>query len=527
MEDKNAFWFGYNYLVRCPLNQYGLPQYNIECGNFDPTTFSLADRLFRAGGFNATTITSYLDVVIHEKPGSYEACGHSYTSEGEADHTLDPINPEVLTPWQASYGFTASVQGIEEPNALYTLIIVDGGFFFLHGVYVDIPGNNFDIKFGKPISEYGGPSYNKDDPPNPYVFLLFRQESFFEAFDQLPGIWVRFFQQQTEYGPQIASLFKLLDFANDLKLVGPVAVNWLMSRTDPYAAQSLLESRIANICPMFVEQAAREYGLARIPDDAKFSVSVFMAHESVGRNFSVCCNNYAYEDQTYYLDPIGDGFLAPFDFKDPPAIKLVKMKLVPLPTDFIGEYYTLLQFIWAPNFAEISSPERPFMKWMVTNIPFGRVDMGNTVLPYFAPVLTTLTVRPQTMLYKQTKRVRINPFQYTPDCTDAAALDRCLFEMDRFVEENELELVGANWFTSSASGDASIALVAMDILGLSEADACAYVGVSGPCGATDAPITVAPITDAPTPAAVDEDSDKSRKFDDGHSSGSGKGRRRP
>ncbi|XP_072033604.1 uncharacterized protein [Amphiura filiformis] len=299
-----------------------------------------------------------------------------------------------------------------------------------------------------------------------------------------------------------------------------------MSRTDPYAAQFHLENRIVNICPMYDEQAAREYGLIHIPDDAQFSVSLFMAYESVGRNFSVCCNNYTYMNQTYHLDPIGDGYLAPFNFKDPPTVKLMKKKLIPLPTDFIGELYTLLKIDVIPD-PHVATPEKPFIFWMVTNIPLGRVAMGNTVIPYMGAVPFTETIRPQFMLYKQGKRRRlqINPFLYTPECADIGYRERCLFELDRFVEENKLELVGANWFTTTA--DASMALVAMDILGLSEADACASTGVSGfsiPCGATDAPITDAPTPDEPATIIEEE---KSRRFDDEHSSGSGKGRRRP
>ena len=72
MQDPAAFWFGFEYLYRCPV-----PDNSIECQNFLKYPTSLAQRLFPIGNdissldgvFNASTITSYLDIVIHEKPG--------------------------------------------------------------------------------------------------------------------------------------------------------------------------------------------------------------------------------------------------------------------------------------------------------------------------------------------------------------------------------------------------------------------------------------------------------------------------
>ena len=38
------------------------------------------------------------------------------------------------------------------------------------------------------------------------------------------------------------------------KILGPVAVNWMLSLTDPMAAQFHLELGTANLCPMYEEQ---------------------------------------------------------------------------------------------------------------------------------------------------------------------------------------------------------------------------------------------------------------------------------
>ena len=80
------------------------------------------------------------------------------------DHVLDPISPEPLTPWQASQGFSASIQTVGSGrfgnvmsgrNDKYTIIIVDAGYFFIHGLYIDIPapgirdGPELDFTQGK------------------------------------------------------------------------------------------------------------------------------------------------------------------------------------------------------------------------------------------------------------------------------------------------------------------------------------------------------------------------------------------
>ena len=62
--DDSAFWFGTDYPERCPV-----PENTIECQNFYPTPASMADRLFTKGTFDASTIDTFMEVTIHEKPG--------------------------------------------------------------------------------------------------------------------------------------------------------------------------------------------------------------------------------------------------------------------------------------------------------------------------------------------------------------------------------------------------------------------------------------------------------------------------
>ncbi|XP_072033603.1 uncharacterized protein C56G2.4-like [Amphiura filiformis] len=466
MVNESAFWFGTDYPANCPV-----PEYTIECVNLDPTPVSMADRLFFKGTFDVLTIEHYMDVTIHEKPGTYEGCGHIYTSDIEEDHRLDPIDPDPLTPWQTSHGFSASVQGLADTSAHYTLVIQDVGFIFLHGVYINIPGDSFDIANGEAIDAYHGPLYYRNDPQNPYIFMLFRQN---QTNMELTQYWTDYFND-----PSGSGFFNISDFAADQNLQGPVAINWLMSITDPYISE---KQPFVNICPLFVEEAEREVDLYHVPNDIPFTVSVNIDYFSVGMNFSTCCNDYSYENATYSLDPIGDGTVTPFDNKDQPiSITLLKMKLTPLPIDFRGELYTLLMI--DPDISNnpgTGTREKPLAHWLVTNIPNGRVDQGDIVLSYRGSMPPSgETHRYQFLLYEQENLLDIDPYDYTPDCQNQGIPDRCLFEVQRFVSENQLQFLGATWY--NATSDAYVAYTKVE-QGEPKEEVCALIpGYENPC----------------------------------------------
>ena len=63
MQDRDAFWFGEEYQRRCQ----GMEN-TLECFNFDPSPSSMAERMF-GEIFDPSTITSYLDIDMYEKPG--------------------------------------------------------------------------------------------------------------------------------------------------------------------------------------------------------------------------------------------------------------------------------------------------------------------------------------------------------------------------------------------------------------------------------------------------------------------------
>ena len=70
--------------------------------------------------------------------------------------------------------------------------------------------------------------------------------------------------------------------------------------------------------------------------------------------------------------------------------------------------------------------ERPWMQWLVTNIPLGRVDMGRVVVPYGHAISGFgENHRVLFLLYRQTKwLINTNPFLYTPLCTDVGYRER-------------------------------------------------------------------------------------------------------
>ncbi|XP_072035205.1 uncharacterized protein [Amphiura filiformis] len=428
MADPSAFWFGTNYTERCPI-----PAFTVECLNPDPRPGSMAQRLFGNSSSIDEMLTSYLDVVIHEKPGTYQGCGNTFVSSVEADHVLDPVNPPLITPYQSSKGFSVSIEGQLDPDAQYTLIIQDAGFLFLHGLFINIPGDDLDIADGEAILDYLGPLYIREDPPNPYVFMLFQQEE----NNMVVSISAR-------------GGFQAGNFANDMNLIGPIAVNWLMSTTDAYAAGYHQHSNGYNICPIIVQQAERELDLYHIPNDVQFTTSVNIEYFSPAMDFSACCNDYSFQDTNYTLNPIGDMEVSPFDNRMQPNVNFVKMSFSPSPLDFEGELLTLLMI--DPDIDTndaVGTKERPLAHWLTMNIPNGMVEAGDTVLPYRSSMPPAGTGhRYQFLLYKQNGALNVNPKDYAPDCQVPHIANRCLFEIERFVSENSLEFLGATWYTS-------------------------------------------------------------------------------
>ena len=110
--------------------------------------------------------------------------------------------------------------------------------------------------------------------------------------------------------------------------------------------------------------------------------------------------------------------------------KLQRLIILLFPNTFYAitaDLYTLLM-IDTDVSEDFGNEENPYAHWLVTNIPFGNISSGETVLSYrgslppYGPDHSY-----QFLLYKQAGRVDLDPYEYSPQCRQPPPFDnRCV-----------------------------------------------------------------------------------------------------
>ena len=78
--------------------------------------------------------------VLHTT-GQYTSCGNTFVISGNKTIILDPASSHILTPWDTR--MTPSISWDAPGSENYTLLVVDVGQLINHGIYFNIPGNQF------------------------------------------------------------------------------------------------------------------------------------------------------------------------------------------------------------------------------------------------------------------------------------------------------------------------------------------------------------------------------------------------
>jgi len=170
-------------------------------------------------------------------PGKYLACNDMVEDRTTKTFYAYPSGTVEATPWETRYPPYLTWKNTGS-RTLHTLIIVDVGLGTIHGLWVDIEGNT--LEKSKELVPYKQP-FNFRPMSTPYAFLLFKQTG-----------------KSTANIKDIKKLPKsiLKRFVDKAKLIGPVAMNWIMVSFDKYAAQIGLDMGFVNNCPYFVSKAA-------------------------------------------------------------------------------------------------------------------------------------------------------------------------------------------------------------------------------------------------------------------------------
>ena len=84
-------------------------------------------------------ISQRTECIYFSLSGSYVGCDYAFTQDSTKEFTVDPLSDTSITPWDLRA--MPEVTWTADQSDLFTLIVVDVGHGWLHGLYVNIPGN--------------------------------------------------------------------------------------------------------------------------------------------------------------------------------------------------------------------------------------------------------------------------------------------------------------------------------------------------------------------------------------------------
>ncbi|XP_064613370.1 uncharacterized protein LOC135477144 [Liolophura sinensis] len=447
--DTSQFWFGTDYNQRCPQGPF-----TQGFGCFLPQGFqipeSMSSLVFTPGTFDPVTLDRYLHVTFTSPEGQYYACGNDFEFEETISFTLDPLSSAKHLCWDAREMPEMTWQS--SPGELFSLLVYDVPYGFIHGVYVNIPGNDFTRS--EVVDPYHGPK-NPNRFGNPYVFLLYTQ------------------QQRITVDPKFSERipgqpFNVSEFAEIHSLSGPVAMNWLLAEGDAYAVEQQKSWGVVNNCPMIVSDEKVEIKRT-VREDGKVSNAFLFANVSA--------------------NPLGDGYIRAALARDEPHAELTIARLSFIPVDDSGKLYTLIMVDPDTASSTVGTGARPLLHWLMINVPYDDVNKGNNVMRYIGPAPPDQVPHfYYFLLYEQT--APLTEEAHRPyagqSCSEAllyskpfCPLNRCLFDVNGFTIDNSLKLVGASWFVSRRDEYVRYARVQ---LGFPEDEECRDVaGYNDPC----------------------------------------------
>lgn len=423
--DTHRFWFGTQYAINCPQGPAG----GLACSNNNSgTADSLTSRVFPNTRVDLELIDRFLHVSYVAVPGTYTGCGATFTVNSTWVYDVDPVSNDVVRPWYVKNAPDVRWNTSSDPDdQLYTLMVVDAGYTYTHGIYINIQGGN--LTNSEVVASYHGP-LNTMELLNPYMFLLFRQSGPI----QLPS-------------PYTASSIVPM-FVKEMNLTGPIAMNWIVATGDEYAAGVMLERGFINMCPLYVSKALNEKTRPFLPTDVKLTVGLDVTFETTNQTFNVCCTIYHYEPRTLKLDPIGNPVLKTFETRTdtPPTFSLLKLGMFNKARNFTDDVYTLLVIDPDVPFPSVGTEKLPLVHMHVMNVLNGNVSTGDIIQPYMGPNPPTAFAHTYFfLLYRQVDLMNVtNVPQYASnECRVAEG--RCLFNVSSWVSDYKLTLVGASW----------------------------------------------------------------------------------
>ncbi|XP_055341465.1 uncharacterized protein C56G2.4-like [Paramacrobiotus metropolitanus] len=431
--DENQFFFGKSLDAICDNTAQNSPD-DVNCfvGDENTRKYTIASRLFPAG-IKAEAIDRLLTVTYKTSAGTYNACGGSYTAEAR---TTD-ANPDMAPTEPIYVRNKPNFDMKKDSNTYYTILVVDVTYGFVHGFFMGYP----EIK---DIIPYRAP-YNFRNITNTFLFLVYKQTE----KDYMVEPTVLMPMQGQGFG-KIVTLDK---FASDHALIGPIAVNWMQVKRDPWAVQQVATHEEnhggADYCITLISDAFR---LSNLPfgskDFATIDSVLKVTFTSSPITVAACCQNVSYGLSTTVISPLANQVLNASIFRNQPNIVVEKTVIRSKNNE---RKYTLLMVDPAFPNASLATPSRPFLNWLYTDLDeASTVDLTKSNLPYIEPLpLPQSTRRLYFLLYEQTIPAGAGAAEFADksDVCPLAYKGRCRFDVETFVKANQLVLRSVTWVT--------------------------------------------------------------------------------
>ncbi|XP_061177338.1 uncharacterized protein LOC133186070 [Saccostrea echinata] len=409
--NTSTFWFGVPYKSVCPKGS----STSFNCTNArEDSVDSIGSRL----GLDLTKLDRTINITYTYGEGSYSTCGSkvrvwngNYLEVKPGDGVYKSYDVHLFP----------KVQWHSAKSEFDTLVIYDVGNLYVHGIFVNIAHGV--VSSGQTIKPYLHPIPPQTEP-NPFAFIVYKQSNAVVVSDSTKQM----LQQTTDLGVVITAL----------GLTGPVALNWINVVRDPYAIQSLMDLHIADLCPYFETEVLLKHNRPFIPKATELDVSLSVTFHPSDITFDSCCSSYTQTAKTITLNSAATTYVNTADVRTAvvPSVSFTKAGI--LAQSKITDTYTLICLD-----PDASASHAPIVHWMVTNIPDGNIQNGQTVLPYMGPMPPAGKNHTYYfLLYTQASPIdgSILSGYVGQNCHS-----RCLFEINRFVADNHLTLSGARW----------------------------------------------------------------------------------
>ncbi|GFN87821.1 tyrosine-protein phosphatase non-receptor type 6 [Plakobranchus ocellatus] len=458
--DIDHFWFGTPFTL-CP----GLPL----CINTNTNLQSVVSRVIWSTDVSTQQAAVFnmqpLNVTFEQPARRYYACDTWFDVPATSSVTVDPLGPTVFS--QANAFYRPHVTWTPRtPQTLYTVVVVDISYMFLHGVYVNCPDGSWEN--GQAVMPWLGPSvpYLVNSP---YTFMVFEQYSTISL--QVAQQAVE--ETQAEGANPPLSVFQVSSLLQRLSAYVNPAIQFsviMEMYSDPYGASRLTDFlNMLDLCPFFYSQLDAFHSAVRamrIPDPkwsppafslsqieinahlTSLTINVKVQYDTEDYTSTACCKKFTITRGSHFVSALDSRPVRAAMTRLVPRVSLDPIFFDALGggrSSIAGNIYTLLMVDVTPALSSTGTGAKLTTHWLVTNIFGSDLETGTQVAPYFAPSPSNEYSPSAYMFLLFNQPNIVDPATLRSICPNG--FERCELQVADLIQAWGLgDIVGVNWF---------------------------------------------------------------------------------